>query len=38
MVQTDILLDAFTRVYESLHRTLADLTESEIGVKSAVSF
>jgi hypothetical protein len=24
------LLDAFTRVYESLHRTLADLTEAEL--------
>jgi len=30
MVETDILLDAFTRVYESLHRTLADLTEAEL--------
>ncbi len=30
MAQTDILLDAFTRVYESLHRTLVDLTESEL--------
>ncbi len=30
MAQTDVLLDAFTRVYESLHRTLADLTEAEL--------
>ena len=30
MVETDVLLDAFTRVYESLHRTLADLTEAEL--------
>jgi hypothetical protein len=30
MVDTDILLDAFTRVYESLHRTLADVTEEEL--------
>ena len=30
MVQTDILLDAFARVSESLHRTVADLTEEEL--------
>ncbi len=30
MAQTNILLDGFTRVYESLHRTLADLTEAEL--------
>ena len=30
MLETDILLDAFTRVYDSLHRTLADLTEDEL--------
>ena len=30
MAQTDVLLDAFTRVYQSLHRTLADLTETEL--------
>ena len=30
MGQTDVLLDAFTRVYESLHRTLTDLTEAEL--------
>ena len=30
MAQTNILLDAFTRVYDSLHRTLADLTETEL--------
>src|SRR5919108_6531646 len=30
MRETHILLDAFTRVYESLHRTLADLTEVEL--------
>jgi len=30
MIETNILLDAFTRVYESLHRTLADLTEEEL--------
>jgi Protein of unknown function (DUF664) len=30
MGQTDVLLDAFTRVYESLHRTLADLSEAEL--------
>jgi hypothetical protein len=30
MVETDILLDAFTRVNESLHRTLANLTEVEL--------
>ena len=30
MAQTDVLLDGFTRVYESLHRTLADLTETEL--------
>jgi Protein of unknown function (DUF664) len=30
MIANDILLDAFTRVYESLHRTLADLDEDEL--------
>lgn len=30
MAATDALLDSFTRVYESLHRTLADLTEEEL--------
>jgi hypothetical protein len=30
MVETNILLDAFTRVNESLHRTLADLTSEEL--------
>ena len=30
MAETDVLLDAFTRVYESLHRTLADLTAEEL--------
>ena len=30
MIQTDVLLDAFTRVYESLHRTLPDLTAAEL--------
>ena len=30
MIEHRILLDAFTRVYESLHRTLADLTETEL--------
>jgi hypothetical protein len=30
MIANDILLDAFTRVYESLHRTLADLNEDEL--------
>jgi Protein of unknown function (DUF664) len=30
MIETDILLDAFTRVYESLHRTVADLTAAEL--------
>ena len=30
MGQTDVLLDAFTRVYESLHRTMADLSETEL--------
>ncbi len=30
MVATGVLLDGFTRVYESLHRTLADLTEEEL--------
>ncbi len=30
MAETGVLIDAFTRVYESLHRTLADLTESEL--------
>jgi hypothetical protein len=30
MIATDILLDAFTRVNESLHRTLVDLTPEEL--------
>ena len=30
MAETDVLLDAFTRVYESLHRTLPDLTAAEL--------
>ena len=30
MVETNVLLDAFTRVYESLHRTLADLTAEDL--------
>jgi hypothetical protein len=30
MVETGVLLDAFTRVYESLHRTLPDLTAAEL--------
>ena len=30
MLETDILLDAFRRVCESLHRTLADLTAAEL--------
>lgn len=30
MRETGILLDAFTRVHESLHRTLADLTADEL--------
>lgn len=30
MIANDILLDAFTRVRESLHRTLADITPAEL--------
>jgi hypothetical protein len=30
MSQANVLLDAFTRVYESLHHTVADLTEAEL--------
>src|SRR2546430_17082085 len=30
MIETGILVDAFTRVYESLHRTVADLTMTEL--------
>ena len=30
MIANDILLDAFTRVYESLHRTLGDITPDEL--------
>lgn len=30
MIASDILLDAFTRVYDSLHRTLADVTPEEL--------
>ena len=30
MIAKDILLDAFTRVHESLHRTLGDITPEEL--------
>jgi len=30
MIPNDILLDAFTRVHESLHRTLSDITPKEL--------
>ncbi len=30
MIATGVLLDGFTRVHESLHRTLSDLTEEEL--------
>ena len=30
MIANDILLDAFTRVHESLHRTLGDITSEEL--------
>src|ERR1044072_8847872 len=30
MIQTDVLLDAFTRVHQSLHRTLPDLSAAEL--------
>ena len=30
MIANDILLDAFTRVHESLHRTLGDITREEL--------
>jgi len=30
MAQTDVLLDAFTRVHESLRHTVVDLTEAEL--------
>ena len=30
MIANDILLDAFTRVYDSLHRTLGDITPEEL--------
>ena len=30
MIANDILLDAFTRVYQSLHRTLGDTTPEEL--------
>ena len=30
MAETRVLVDAFTRVYESLHRILADLSETEL--------
>ena len=30
MIANDILLDAFTRVHESLHRTLSDITPEEL--------
>ena len=37
MIGNDILLDGFTRVYESLHRTLADLTEAADMSNTAVN-
>ena len=30
MIANDILIDAFTRVHESLHRTLGDITPEEL--------
>lgn len=30
MTQAYVLLDAFTRVHDSLHRTLADLSATEL--------
>lgn len=30
MIANDILLDSFTRVHESLHRTLGDITQEEL--------
>src|SRR5262245_53087837 len=30
MIANDILLDAFTRVYDSLHRTLGNVTSEEL--------
>ncbi len=30
MIANDILLDAFTRIHESLHRTLGDITPEEL--------
>ena len=30
MIANDILLDAFTRVHDSLHRTLGDITDEEL--------
>src|SRR5262249_47986888 len=30
MIANDILIDAFTRVYDSLHRTLGDITSEEL--------
>ena len=30
MIANDLLLDAFTRVHESLHRTLGDITPEEL--------
>ena len=30
MIANNILLDAFTRVHESLHRTLGDITPEEL--------
>jgi hypothetical protein len=30
MIANDILLDVFARVYESLHRTLGDITPEEL--------
>jgi len=30
MIANNILLDAFTRVHESLHRTLGDITAEEL--------
>jgi hypothetical protein len=35
MIANDILLDAFTRVHESLHRTLGDITPEELFKRAA---
>jgi hypothetical protein len=37
MIANDILLDAFTRVHESLHRTLGDISPEEL-IKEPPSF